>query len=279
MKYLVVILLLVTSYSAQWNNEWTSASFDYNTLSGWISFEKIAQDKWKKSFYTLDASSFNVMDNAYPTALRYSYSFSQSEIDAGYQIYSLGVDLTGDNITEFYVLGYYGSSDNYRQSFKILDITNNNIVLEKNSDSYYYSYPVIWDVDNDGTLECTFTEYDYPSYASYRYMVLNTGITTSVSKTENLNKGFKLSNNYPNPFNPTTIINYEVNHPSKVNIDIYDVKGELIQNLINDFHQTGNYQLEWNGTDKHGNKVSSGAYFYQMKADDFISTKKMIYLK
>ncbi len=279
MKNVIIALFLVVNINAQWNSEWVSSSIDYNTIAGWISFEEISNENWEKAFYTLDASSFRIMDNVYPTSIRFTYNFTQPEIDAGYQIYSLGVDLTGDKITEFYVLSYYGSSDNYRQSFKIFDITNNNIILEKNSESFYYSYPAIWDVDSDGSLECTFTEYDYPSYTSYRYYVFNTNVSTSVTKTENLNKGFVLSNNYPNPFNPTTIIDYQVDQPAKVSINIFDIKGELIKTIVDDFHKTGNYQVEWNGTDREGNKVSTGAYFYQMRAEDYSSTKKMIFLK
>ncbi|MAT56828.1 MAG: hypothetical protein CMF23_02505 [Ignavibacteriae bacterium] len=280
MKKAILLLVLAVSIKAQWNSEWNSSSIDYNTLSGWISFKQTSTSIWEKAFYTLNETSFNIMDNVYPTAVKYSYNFTQEEITANYQIYSLGIDLTGDDITEFYVLAYHENSDNYRQSFKILDITNNNVILEKNNSSFYYSYPVLWDLDNDGVLECSFIEYDYPNYSSYRYNVLNTGIITAItSKPESVNKGFRLNNNYPNPFNPSTIIDYEVPSPSQIKIEVFDITGSKIRTLIQDFHQAGNYKVEWNGTDEYGNIVSSGAYFYKMSNEKFSDVKKMIFLK
>ena len=88
-----------------------------------------------------------------------------------------------------------------------------------------------------------------------------------------------LEQNYPNPFNPNTSIKYSLTKPSKVNLQIYNLKGELIRTLVDENKTEGNYTITWNGTDDAGIKVSSGVYIYTLKSDYFTSSKKMILLK
>jgi hypothetical protein len=87
---------------------------------------------------------------------------------------------------------------------------------------------------------------------------------------------FKLSQNYPNPFNPTTIINYSIPKRSNVKIIFYDIKGEEIAVLIDKIHLAGNYTINF---DASKFSLSSGVYFYSLISDNFIQTKKMIYLR
>ena len=89
-----------------------------------------------------------------------------------------------------------------------------------------------------------------------------------------------LSQNYPNPFNPSTTIKYQVPERSQVSIKIYDVRGRLVQTLVNDVKDVGNYSIQWNGREISGQKVSSGIYLYTMETgNNFKSTKKMVVLK
>ena len=88
-------------------------------------------------------------------------------------------------------------------------------------------------------------------------------------------KGFILSQNYPNPFNPITKIQYYLKKGSKVKLKIFNSKGQLIRTLVNDFQQTGNYLITWDGTNHLGNKVSSGIYFYCLSTEEFKEQKKM----
>jgi len=89
----------------------------------------------------------------------------------------------------------------------------------------------------------------------------------------------ELNGNYPNPFNPTTSIFYNLSQESNVQIEVFNVKGQKVKTLINDFEEAGNHQVYWNGTDESSKPVSSGVYFYKMKAGKFVSTKKMILMK
>jgi len=90
---------------------------------------------------------------------------------------------------------------------------------------------------------------------------------------------YNLFQNYPNPFNPSTTIRYSILIPSDVTIKIYDVLGREVNTLVNEFKENGTFQVTWNSDDNFRNKVSSGIYFYRIKAGTFVKTKKMILLK
>ena len=88
-----------------------------------------------------------------------------------------------------------------------------------------------------------------------------------------------LQQNYPNPFNPATTINYSLKENSKVSLNIYNIKGQKVKQLISDQLSIGQYSVVWNGRDDNGKLVSSGIYFYKMKTYNHEQTKKMILIK
>ena len=89
----------------------------------------------------------------------------------------------------------------------------------------------------------------------------------------------ELSGNYPNPFNPTTSIQFEINKSGLTELTIYNVKGELVNTLVSEFLSSGKYSRQWNGKDDENRQVSSGMYFYKLKNGSFSCTRKMILLK
>jgi hypothetical protein len=99
-------------------------------------------------------------------------------------------------------------------------------------------------------------------------------ITGVKDKPVNTVEGFRLFQNYPNPFNPITSIQYAVGSRQFVTLKIYDVLGNEIATLVNEEKSAGHYTVEFDGS-----KLSSGIYFYQMKAGSFTATKKLILLK
>jgi len=104
---------------------------------------------------------------------------------------------------------------------------------------------------------------------------------TDVSEliSDQIPDGFALSQNYPNPFNPSTVINFNLPRLSKVEIEVYNILGQTVRNLVNEEKPAGLYSVTWDGRDNSGKTVSSGIYFYKIKTDDFSSSKKMILLK
>jgi len=90
---------------------------------------------------------------------------------------------------------------------------------------------------------------------------------------------FSLDQNYPNPFNPVTSIEYTIAHAGDVELNVYDVTGRLIDQLVRDRHQPGNYTVSWDGTDRNGDDVSSGVYLYKLVTDNETTARKMLLLK
>lgn len=94
---------------------------------------------------------------------------------------------------------------------------------------------------------------------------------------------FSLSQNYPNPFNPSTVISYQLPISSDVTLKVYDILGNEIATLVNEYKPAGIYEVEFNTSSHFGlsgiRGFSSGIYFYELKAGDFIQTMKMLLLK
>lgn len=88
-----------------------------------------------------------------------------------------------------------------------------------------------------------------------------------------------LGSNYPNPFNPETIISFSLLQETDVLIEVFNIKGEKVRTLIDDRYPAAHHQVSWNGTNDRGQQVGSGVYFYRMIADDYSSIRKMILLK
>ncbi|MDQ7817206.1 MAG: glycoside hydrolase family 3 C-terminal domain-containing protein [Melioribacteraceae bacterium] len=120
------------------------------------------------------------------------------------------------------------------------------------------------------------TEWGYSIYEVEVFKIIN---TSNNDEARIIPIDFSLSNNYPNPFNPVTTIEYYVSKPGNVKLEVYNSLGQLVTTLENRYHTTGNYKLIWNGKNNYGEPVSSGIYFYRMDTEGFKLVKKMILMK
>ena len=117
-----------------------------------------------------------------------------------------------------------------------------------------------WAVGNDGWIQKTTN---------------SGGVFTNVEQEDkNLASSFVLYQNYPNPFNPITKINYEIPNTEFILLKIFDILGTEAAILINEEQPAGKYSVQFDGSN-----LTSGIYFYQLKADSYIATKKFILLK
>jgi flagellar hook assembly protein FlgD len=89
----------------------------------------------------------------------------------------------------------------------------------------------------------------------------------------------ELKGNYPNPFNPETLISFDIKVKTPVRIEIYNTKGQLVRTLVNDWTDKGHHQVVWNGKDDYGHSVASGVYQYRMQAGEYIANRRMMLLK
>ena len=98
-------------------------------------------------------------------------------------------------------------------------------------------------------------------------------------KLKPLPKEFALKDNYPNPFNPSTRIDYDLVSTEKVRVVIYNIAGQEVTRLVNTTQEAGYHSVVWTGSDAMGAQVAAGIYFYQIQAGTFVQTKKMLFLK
>ena len=85
--------------------------------------------------------------------------------------------------------------------------------------------------------------------------------------------------NYPNPFNPTTTIRFDLQRRGSVSLAVYDIRGTLVRTLVDDERGAGIHEATWDGRDARGRSVASGIYFYRLEAGDFVRTRKMVLVK
>jgi hypothetical protein len=145
---------------------------------------------------------------------------------------------------EFFSVGFVNgqgtSTEQQNYSFADKNLDNGN---------YYYR---LKQVDYDGSYEYSdLVEIEWHAFSSYI-----------------------LEQNFPNPFNPTTTIGFAIQNKSNVKITIVNAIGEEVAVVLNEEREPGFYQVEFNATN-----LPSGVYFYQLKAGEFVSTKKMLLLK
>ncbi|MDX1701425.1 MAG: T9SS type A sorting domain-containing protein, partial [Melioribacteraceae bacterium] len=133
--------------------------------------------------------------------------------------------------------------------------------------------------NKDGTITFTVTDV---SLDGWDYDGLNPTESIDCPLTKRIIKNEKseipdhyvLLNNYPNPFNPRTKIEYSISEQSPVNLKVYDVLGTEVSTLVNKEQPQGNYEVEFDGSE-----FTSGIYFYRLNAGEFVETKKMILIK
>ena len=107
------------------------------------------------------------------------------------------------------------------------------------------------------------------------YELQGTGVLNGELQMEH----FKI-NNFPNPFNPSTTIEFSIQHDSNVELTIYNLKGQKVKQLINEQISGGQHSIVWNGDDATGDSVSSGIYYYQLNANGKTeAVKKCLLLK
>ncbi|NMC43023.1 MAG: T9SS type A sorting domain-containing protein [candidate division Zixibacteria bacterium] len=90
---------------------------------------------------------------------------------------------------------------------------------------------------------------------------------------------FAVAQNHPNPFNPSTVIEYAVPKQARVTIAVFDVLGRWVRTLVDDVQPAGWHQVVWDGADQAGSGISTGIYFYRLQADGYTQTRKMVLMK
>ena len=160
--------------------------------------------------------------------------------------------------------------------------------LQRSSDSLFSSID-----DENFVTDITYTDGDVEWNQEYFYRVsaylgywTDQSNTTSIilgsldiNEDQPLAESYKVYQNFPNPFNPTTTISYKLPKDSHVQITIYDMMGRLVKNLISGYHISGYRTIKWDATNNKGESVSTGMYLYVVDAGEFKQARKMLFIK
>ena len=141
----------------------------------------------------------------------------------------------------------------------------------------------------EGATEATGFVLPFPSNESVFRWITNKPVNTSLVATFNTEVSgleddgvpneYALAKNFPNPFNPTTTLQYQLPREDHVSLIIFDVRGREIMKLVEGVKPQGGHTQIWDGHDAYGHPVSSGMYLYRMETSHFSKTMKMVYLK
>ncbi|MEK9137390.1 MAG: FlgD immunoglobulin-like domain containing protein, partial [Bacteroidota bacterium] len=116
--------------------------------------------------------------------------------------------------------------------------------------------------------------------AGKRYVLGPPCPTTGVGDESSLPQKVQLSQNFPNPFNPNTVITYALPSETYVSLVIYDMLGREVVRLVDNTRQrAGYYEMQWNGRDTRGVQMPSGTYFIRLEAQRYTETRKLLLLK
>lgn len=173
----------------------------------------------------------------------------------------------------------------------VVAIPNSNVILAMDDIGVFYTTNLgaTWGKLNtppetvgDNFTAGVFLNKDFGYFFTYNGLVLrfeNQITAISERPVNNIPKDFVLDQNYPNPFNPTTTIAFNLPQTEKVTLKVYNLMGEEIKTLVDRSLVQGRHLVQWDGTDKVGNKVTSGTYLYLLRIGHQQLSKKMVFLK
>ncbi len=168
------------------------------------------------------------------------------------------------------------------QSLTIHEGSSGDTLLEKTSSTLDYVLFDLENVDSDDIVELLIYELDLYS-ENYRMLIYSTDYsipTPIIAENEQIQlDSYALFKNYPNPFNPSTTIDFQIPKRELVDIIIYNILGQEITRLKSEYLNPGTYSVDWGAKDKSGIPVSSGIYIYVLKTKQKFLSKRMTFIK
>ncbi len=131
------------------------------------------------------------------------------------------------------------------------------------------------------SLKCIVTDSNNNTAEDIHSVTVIDGLKKDISDPNDLNipSSNKLKPNYPNPFNPSTTIEYDLSENSDVVLSVMSISGHIVKEWEFIGQNPGTYRIQWDGRKDNGQELTSGMYIYQLKTSNFLDTKKMVYMK
>ena len=258
----------------------TNNNVNYNTLTNSSGFFQLGlqesdlsqyQNGWNVGSYFENSNNMttNLLDG-----LAHVNSISPGDsIVRNIVIYKANSTISGtvtlNGISPGFSIQFVAENQDSAQSSAFSDASTGNITFPVSNKIYNYHIHYI-------NIYQTVYSYDviaHPGDTNVKIQLSTSPL--SVKQTSgDVPKQFNLSQNYPNPFNPTTVIEYSLPKSGAVKLAVYDILGREVSSLVNENQLAGSYKVEFNA-----DKLASGIYFYQIRSNNYISTKRMVLLK
>lgn len=273
-----------TSYVNEWQDVSTSDNLLFYDEAGWTN-----QLGYTGFNYIWGMVKFTLVEDAYINRVEFWTTDSPADVDI--YIYddfsggSLSNLLASELGTTINLAGYHS----VQLSSPPQILTGNDIYIAIKFTNNSYDRPLVIDVLGPNETAKTYYSLNGSSwsdmgtgYGNDVAIRARTSPTLSVSVDDEeiqLPFGFELKSNYPNPFNPTTTIEYTIPTKSHVDISIFNLLGQKVKTVVDDEKSIGEHNVNWDGTNISGKRVASGIYLYRIVAGDNIQTKKMMLIK
>jgi len=237
-----------------------------------------------------DSVFFKIM-KSYATDPSLSYGVATTE-----DFQAVAENVSGENLYYFFQEWIYGEnyprytvSWNKSQVSEDLYKINLNIEQSTSKNPSFFTMPIKVKI-NTSLMDTVVTIFNNAQKQNFQFDVLGNpssinfddgnwilkNLQTTVTDVKDLSSfpQYNLEQNYPNPFNPSTIIRFQLQAAGFVTLRVYDILGKEVSTLINEYKPAGKYETEF-----HPLNLSSGIYYYSIKAGDFSKTRKMLFLK
>lgn len=224
---------------------------------------------------TKDNNQFNIYTEDFDLVTSFNLGAHQNYVQ---YIYQVARDLDDDNNIE--VL-YQTNTDNIF-SIYLKDIVTGEIQLQYVGNANYWYYCLCYGyLGNERVF--TISKYDMSQYQFTQTYIYRSGVETASLNPDEPYSNFTLAQNFPNPFlpqNSSTTISFTLDKQGLVSMDIYNVKGQKVKELLSDDNLArGNHSLVWDGRDNNNKILASGTYFYRLAVNGIEKCKKVLVIK
>lgn len=282
--------IMLWAYYVDDKFEWIH--FGYTDASGNYSITGLRSGSWKVFCYGdttyawewyNDASSWNgatgVTVTAPSTVSGKDFSLEVGGSISGH-VYDQGTSpLSGCNVLAFDTSfgwsgqGVKGDETNASGYYKITGLRTGSYFVEASTECHW-----MWWNDHTNPQDADPVSVTMPSDHSGIDFYLTTGVETEDEIAQRPTE-FELSQNYPNPFNPGTEIEYTLQKSAQVSLQIYNLLGQKVKTLVNEYQSASSYHIVWDGKNEQGKTASSGIYLYRLEVNGVSQAKRMVLLK
>jgi hypothetical protein len=258
-----------------------SCQYEYASYA----FRDILSDRFEEEFFYWGSCVDRSLKNAY---------FGEMDLDELISFYDAQINLTPDSLKNLkllirdYQAKTYILLEDYQSAADLIELVLEDPESEVDSLNAVLNLEICYLLaslqESKKPLITNFAQYRYPDLQTYtikhrEHLMQLLALCNQTNQALPVPNVVSMKQNYPNPFNPSTTIEFGIPKATKVSLRIYNIRGQLVKELINQRYEPGKYKTVWEGKNQLGKHVASGVYFYRLEAAGKCITHKMLMLK